>query len=195
MKTIEKTQREQQAENRRNQLLDIALVLFAERGVENVSIKELAAEAGVAQGLISYYFQSKDALLTAVFERHNPFPQVQAIIGEIYGLPAEEGLLQFVNHLAILLPEKRNIFRVLLRELISPRTHLWSQARISQSETVEMMVRYLLERAAAGELKPHPSAIPVQMLISSFLINLMADQPLDVLGPQLVETLLHGIGA
>jgi AcrR family transcriptional regulator len=67
--------------NRRNQLLDLALALFAERGVENVSIKDLAAEAEIAQGLIYYYFESKGALLRAVFQRHNPFPQVQAIIG------------------------------------------------------------------------------------------------------------------
>jgi AcrR family transcriptional regulator len=44
--------RDLQAETRRNQLLDIALALFAERGVENVSLKDLAAEANVAQGLI-----------------------------------------------------------------------------------------------------------------------------------------------
>ena len=68
------TQRDLQAENRRNQLLDLALALYADRGVENVSIKDLATEAQVAQGLIYYYFQSKDALLEAVFQRHNSFP-------------------------------------------------------------------------------------------------------------------------
>ncbi len=46
------TKRDLQAETRRSQLLDIALALFAERGVENVSIKDLATEAGVAQGPI-----------------------------------------------------------------------------------------------------------------------------------------------
>src|SRR6266508_199415 len=69
------TRRDQQAENRRNQLLDIALALFDERGVENISIKDLAAEGQVAQGLIYYYFESKDALLEAVFQRHNPLPE------------------------------------------------------------------------------------------------------------------------
>ena len=57
------TQRDIQAEKRKNQLLDISLTLFAQRGVENVSIKELATEANVSQGLIYYYFQSKDELL------------------------------------------------------------------------------------------------------------------------------------
>jgi AcrR family transcriptional regulator len=188
------TQRDLQAENRRNQLLDLALVLFAERGVENVSIKDLAAEARVAQGLIYYYFESKDALLAAVFQRHNPFPQVQAIIEAIFGLPVQEGLLQFTQDLARLMPEKRNIYRILLRELISsPRTNLWGQAISSQRETVQLLAKYFRERMEAGELRPHQLAIPIQMLISSILISLLAEQPLDLLGPQLVETLLDGI--
>src|SRR6266508_4876396 len=187
------TQRHLQAENRRNQLLDLALALFAERGVENVSIKNLAAEAQVAQGLIYYYFKSKDALLVAVFQRYNPFPQVQAIIKEISRLPVQEGLLLFARRLAELLPEKRSIYRVLIHELISPRTKLWTEARISQAETVQVLSQYFQQRIDAGELRQHEPVIPIQMLISSFLISLMAEQPLDLLGPQLVETILDGI--
>jgi AcrR family transcriptional regulator len=189
------TQRDLQAENRRNQLVDLALALFAERGIENVSIKDLATEAHVAQGLIYHYFESKDALLEAVFQRHNPFPHVQAIIKKIFGMPVEEGLLQFTRDLATLMPEKRNIYRILLRELISPRTKLYTQALSSQTETVQLLSQYFQERIEAGELRPHQPAIPIQMLISSFLISLVAELPLDQLGPQLVATVLDGIRA
>jgi AcrR family transcriptional regulator len=187
------TQRDLQAENRRNQLLDIALALFAERGIENVSIKDLAAEAQVAQGLIYYYFESKEALLEAVFQRYNPFPQVRAIIEQMSGMPIQEGLLLFTHGLAMLMPEKRNIFRILLRELISPRTNLLTQALPSQEETVKQLVQYFQGRITAGELKPHQPVIPIQMLISSFLISLVAEQSLELLGPQLVEIILDGI--
>lgn len=189
------TRRDLQAENRRNQLLDLALALFAERGVENVSIKDLATEAQVAQGLIYHYFESKDALLDAVFQRHNPFPPIQVIIKKIFGMPVQEGLLQFTHNLARLLPEKRNIYRILLRELISPRTNLFNQAMSSQIETVQLLSQYFQERIEAGELRQHQPVIPIQMLISSFLISLVAQQPLELLGPQLVETILDGIRA
>ena len=191
----QQTQRNLQAENRRNQLLDIALALFAERGIENVSIKDLAAEAKVAQGLIYYYFESKEALLEAVFQRFNPFPQVQSIIEQISGMPVQEGLLLFTRGVAMLMPEKRNIFRILLRELISPRNNLLTQALPSQEETVKQLVQYFQERITAGELKPHQPVIPIQMLISSFLISLVAEQSLELLGPQLVEIILDGIRA
>jgi len=188
-------QRDVQAENRRNQLLEIALALFAERGIENVSIKTLAAEAQVAQGLIYYYFESKEALLEAVFQQYNPFPQIQAIIEQASGLPVKDGLLLFTSGLARLMPERRNIFRIMLREVISPRNNLLSQALPSQAETVKKLSQYFQERIEAGELKPHQPVIPIQILVSSFLISLITEQPLELLGPQLVETILDGIRA
>ena len=195
------TQRDLQAETRRNQLLDIALALFSQRGVENVSIKDLAAEAQVAQGLIYYYFESKDELLAAVFQRHNPFPQLQAIIEQISDLPAREGLLELGQRIAVLIPEKRLVFRLLARELLSPRSNLLLQALPSRDETMALLARYLQSRVAAGELRPHEPLAPIYLLTSSFVILSLreqtspSDQTLESLAPQLVETVLDGIRA
>src|SRR5215813_2032408 len=121
------TQRDLQAETRRNQLLDIALALFAERGFENVSIKDLAAEADVASGLIYHYFRNKDELLVAMFRRHNPLPEFEIIVKELSDLPAREGLLIFAQRLSQLLPEKRLVIRLLVRELLSPRSKVLTE--------------------------------------------------------------------
>src|SRR4051812_7145523 len=116
------TQRDLQAETRRTQLLDIALSLFAERGVENVSIKDLAAEAAIAPGLIYHYFTSKDDLLGAVFQRYSPLPEFEAVIKDMSDLPAREGLQHFANGLANIMQQKRAVIRLLARELLSPRS-------------------------------------------------------------------------
>lgn len=50
-------------------LLDAATELFAERGPAQVSIKDIAAHAGVNHGLVHRHFGSKEALLRAVMER------------------------------------------------------------------------------------------------------------------------------
>lgn len=189
------TRRGLQAETRRNQLLDIALALFAERGVENVSIKDLATEANVAQGLIYYYFQSKDELLAAVFQRHNPLPQLQAIIETLDDLPAREGFLLFARRAAALLPEKRPVLRLLARELLSPRSSLLAQALPLREEVVTMLAQYLQRRIAAGELRMHQPLIPIHLLISSFVTLLLLEQPLEPFVPQLVETIFDGIRA
>lgn len=53
----------------RERILAAALRLFAEHGYDATSMKRIAAEAGVAQGLAYHYFGGKDDLLRALFAR------------------------------------------------------------------------------------------------------------------------------
>lgn len=71
---------------RRNQILDAAAKVFAEKGFHPTTIKDIAAEAGVAHGTIYTYFDSKTALLLGIFKRmktsiiqDNPPPAPEAL--------------------------------------------------------------------------------------------------------------------
>jgi AcrR family transcriptional regulator len=189
------SQRDVQAATRRNQLIDLALMLFAERGVENVTIKDLATEARVAQGLIYHYFESKDQLLAAVLTRHNPLPEFAAIIEMLRDLPAREGLLRFAQELAALLPRKRLVFRLIARELLSPRSEMLPQVLSFREEAVTLLIGYLQRRIDAGDLRPHQPLISIHMLVSSFITLQLLDQPLEPFVQPLVETILGGIEA
>jgi len=52
-------------------ILDAAEALFAERGFKGAAMRDIAEQAGVEQGLISYYFKSKEALFRQALERCN----------------------------------------------------------------------------------------------------------------------------
>ncbi len=52
-------------EERKAELLDTAMRLFAEKGYDNVSVRSVAREAGVAPGLAYHYFDSKQRLFDA----------------------------------------------------------------------------------------------------------------------------------
>ena len=52
-------------EERKAELLDTAMRLFAEKGYDNVSVRSVAREAGVASGLAYHYFDSKQRLFDA----------------------------------------------------------------------------------------------------------------------------------
>ena len=54
---------------RRNQILDAAAKVFAEKGFHSTTIKEIAAQAGIAHGTVYIYFENKIALLLAIFDR------------------------------------------------------------------------------------------------------------------------------
>jgi len=54
-------------EERRRQILDAAVRAFAKKGYHACRVSDIAEEAGVAYGLVYHYFESKDAVLEAVF--------------------------------------------------------------------------------------------------------------------------------
>lgn len=56
----------------RERLIEAAARLFAERGQENVSIREIAAAAGVQHGCLNYHFRGKRDLYLEVLERYGP---------------------------------------------------------------------------------------------------------------------------
>ncbi len=57
------------SEETRSRILEAALLVFRERGFEKATMREIAAEAGVAVGAAYYYFDSKDAIVLAFYER------------------------------------------------------------------------------------------------------------------------------
>lgn len=57
------------SEETRARILEAALAVFRERGFERATMREIAAEAGVATGAAYYYFDSKDALVMAFYEQ------------------------------------------------------------------------------------------------------------------------------
>ena len=58
------------SQDRRTQILDAALVCFAKRGFHQASMHDISAEAGISVGLIYRYFENKDAVISAMADRH-----------------------------------------------------------------------------------------------------------------------------
>jgi AcrR family transcriptional regulator len=56
------------AVDKKAHIMDHAIALFADRGVEGTSIRELATNANVNVAMINYYFGSKEKLVEAIIE-------------------------------------------------------------------------------------------------------------------------------
>jgi AcrR family transcriptional regulator len=52
--------------DRRQQIVAAATTVLGRKGYANTSLKQVASEAGIAPGLLHYYFQSKEELLVEV---------------------------------------------------------------------------------------------------------------------------------
>lgn len=51
----------------KNKIIEAAYQVLAEQGFEKASTKEIAKQAGISQGLINYYFLSKEDLMFEIF--------------------------------------------------------------------------------------------------------------------------------
>lgn len=56
--------------DRREQILNAAMVCFAKRGFHQASMHDISAEAGISVGLIYRYFESKEAVIATMADRH-----------------------------------------------------------------------------------------------------------------------------
>lgn len=80
-----------QGQERKQQLLDHAATLFAERGFAETRVLDIVRAAGVAKGLFYWYFENKDALFRELVELNRTrLRQAQAAAID----PAGEPLLQ-----------------------------------------------------------------------------------------------------
>lgn len=59
-----------EVESSREKLMASAERLFADRGFDGVSVRDIANAAGVNSALVGYYFRSKEGLLSEVYMRH-----------------------------------------------------------------------------------------------------------------------------
>ncbi|AZQ61148.1 TetR/AcrR family transcriptional regulator [Flammeovirga pectinis] len=55
--------------DKKEQIIEVATALFAEKGFENTSISEVCETAKVSKGLIFHHFKSKNGLLREIFSR------------------------------------------------------------------------------------------------------------------------------
>jgi AcrR family transcriptional regulator len=54
---------------RRDQIVEAAVAVIAEQGLQNLSLSEIESKAGMSRGQLTYYFPAKEEILLAVFDR------------------------------------------------------------------------------------------------------------------------------
>lgn len=77
-------------------ILDAARTVFVRKGTAGARMQEIAAEAGVNQALLHYYFRSKERLSAAVFQQlaMRLFPAIAGTLGS--DLPLDRKIDRFV---------------------------------------------------------------------------------------------------
>jgi AcrR family transcriptional regulator len=72
----------------REKIIHAAFTVLSRNGYENTSVKEIAEQAGVAQGLVHYYFKSKQVLVLAVLAEVCREMELKGVEGEAGAMAA-----------------------------------------------------------------------------------------------------------
>ena len=64
-----KSQRVDIASIRRTQIVEAAVAIITEQGLQNLSLSEIENKAGMSRGQLTYYFPTKEDILLGVFDR------------------------------------------------------------------------------------------------------------------------------
>jgi len=151
-RSIAARDRQAGAEEKRRQILDAAVRVFARRGFHTSRVGDIAEEAGVAHGLLYHYFASKDEVLQTVFRENwsellHRFEQVEASEE-----PADEKLRGIVK---ILLRTWRNdpdLVTVMVRE-VGRSAQLATQVEVI-GQGFAVIERVIREGQAEGVFRP-----------------------------------------
>jgi AcrR family transcriptional regulator len=177
------TARQRQAAARREQILKTALKLFASQGFDATSTRQIAKEAGIAEGLIFHYFPTKASLLTAILEdrlegRRAFRTQLRPLLEDTGGKSAPEVLRAVASGwLATLRRDEEIVIVLFTTAQTNPEVRQAWQGLIR--EGTELLTGYLDARVEAGELrKDLPLETAATMFVSSLLIFYLARRDL-----------------
>jgi AcrR family transcriptional regulator len=149
-------------------IMEAAEKLFAAKGFEGTSVREIAEAAGINLAMTSYYFGSKEKLLEALFAYRSEFfkLQLESMIRDTTMTPMQkmESLIdQYIDRLM----NNQSFHRIMVREQMVNNTGAMSglirQLKIRNLELIHQLIQ---EGQKKGEFK---KGIDIPLLMMTLL--------------------------
>ena len=114
------SRKEREREQHRNEILEAALILFSEKGYENVSVSEIAEKAEFATGTLYNFFESKEDLFREVVRKH--LKSAQECLEHALDSDDDElsGLKAFIRAKGTFVQDHLNFVRLYMHDLRRP---------------------------------------------------------------------------
>lgn len=202
--------KEELVQKRSAQILEAAARVFAQKGYHAATTKKIAAEAGVSEGTIYNYFQSKEDLLLSV----------PRLLSETTALPA---LSQMLTTPITSGEEEQKLMTIVLENAFQTLQSnvdfikvLFSTLPTMDEETLEEYLRripfyfaqaveeFLQTRIAQGVYRPMNTTVVARAFMGMIIIFILTQEVLpgkrvfatvgyDVIGQEIVRLFLHGV--
>jgi len=151
---------------KRDAILDAALELFSERTFASTSMPELAQRAGVGAGTIYRYFDSKDALVNALFQRWKT-EMTDTVSGDIpAGLTPREQFTHWWRGLWTFATEHPAAF--LFLETHHHAAYLDAASRRAGAELSDRAITYIRDGQRRGAIRKGSPEVLMALVLGAF---------------------------
>jgi TetR/AcrR family transcriptional regulator, fatty acid metabolism regulator protein len=192
-------------EDRRRQILDAAVRVFAAKGFTQCRVSDIAEEAGVAYGLVYHYFGSKDEVLDTLFlERWNVLVE---LIGDIdrQEIPARDKLYAIASFIVDSYRHDPDLMKVIIVEVTRAansfgQTHL-AVIRDAYAKIAAIVEKAQAEGAFTTDITAEFAALAfygmIEQVLTGWIFDLLpgGDDQYEQAKEFVVETICSGLDA
>ena len=192
-------------QDKRQQILDAAQQVFAAKGFDGASIKDLAKAAKISPGLLYWYFKDKaDLLVSLLTER------IEVGFGRLpdsvsFDVPPQEFLPQFARFYIGLLEQPMNL--ALFKIVLANTPSFPAAVRRVQSSVVSRVLgtvqSYFQHQIELGQMRPCDTEMATRTFMGSvvafmLLRHILQDErgralPVETFVDGITDIVLHGI--
>lgn len=194
--------RQVQAAKRREQLLEVALALFSERGFRGTSVRDITRAAGVTEAVLYHYFANKADLWAAAMREYAPIGSFDQLLADVADAPLDIALRTLGRELLRRIRSRDRLVLTLLSEApTEPDVALMLERFLNEVTTT--LGQFLVARRARGEIaagvdtavaaRAFQGALFVRLLTTSLTPHTVSPEDDEAAVADLVSVLLRGL--
>lgn len=188
---------------KRRQILDAAVRVFARQGFHATRVADIADEAGVAYGLVYHYFRSKDDVLNELFTERWSLLLAAIEEADRAGVPHRERLAAVAGFIVDSYRHDPELMKVIIVEVTRAansfgRTHL-PEIRRAYESIAKIVADGQREGAFRADVDPLFASMTfygsIEQLLSGWIFDLIpaGDESFDKAKDLLVTTICEGL--
>ena len=194
------------AADKRRQILDAAIRVFARQGFHACRVSDVADEAGVAYGLVYHYFQSKEEIMGTLFtERWQIMLDAIAEIDRTQDIPARDKLYLVASFIIDSYRHEPDLMKVIIVE-VTRAANSFGQTHLAVIREAYAGIATIVEKAQADgaftrEVTPEFAALAfygvIEQVLTGWIFDLLpsGEQQFEQAKDFVVETICTGLDA
>ena len=154
---------------RREQILDAAARVFAEKGFHRATTREIAEAADVSEGTIYNYFASKNDLLIGMMTRVGESQVPPEMFEQVVSDDARDFYATLLQRRHIVVQQNKSILQAVLSEILTNQEMRERYNEQIVEPYLSMLEQYLRVQVEQGQMRPVDVALTTRYL---FALNL-----------------------